>query len=106
MRLLPYILSSCVSQMRFCVHHRVVAQHARAYWDPEYVSGASSLCSADGLPCALSSTYLAILGARTCAVFQHNRFVVAFFLLLGLAVMGLSIVSWFALGGEDMAYCG
>ncbi|TEB33537.1 hypothetical protein FA13DRAFT_1789954 [Coprinellus micaceus] len=30
---------------------------------------------------------LTILGARTCAVFQHNRFVVAFFLLLGLSLI-------------------
>lgn len=34
---------------------------------------------------------LTILGARTCAVFQHNRYVVAFFLVLGLSVMGLSV---------------
>ncbi|KAF6755345.1 hypothetical protein DFP72DRAFT_1008758 [Ephemerocybe angulata] len=34
---------------------------------------------------------LAILGARTCAMFQHNKYMVAFFSLLGLAVMGLAI---------------
>ena len=78
------------SKMRLRLHRRIIAQHARPTWDPEYVlriSAGISVTRSHRLP------LLAILGARTCAVFQHNRYVVTFFLLLGLAVMGLSIVS-------------
>ncbi|KAF6755344.1 hypothetical protein DFP72DRAFT_339051 [Ephemerocybe angulata] len=35
---------------------------------------------------------LSILGARTCAIFHHNRIMVAFFSLLGLAVMILAVL--------------
>ncbi|TEB09860.1 hypothetical protein FA13DRAFT_1048049 [Coprinellus micaceus] len=74
--------------MRLRLHRRIIAQHARPTWDPEYVLRTGAGTSVTRSP---RLTLPAILGARTCAVFQHNRYVVTFFLLLGLAVMGLSI---------------